>query len=263
MSPIPHKIAYVTATWNPVTGCPGPKISRGCDNCFAERMAKRLRGRCGYRADDPFRATMHEDRLNQPALRRRPTRYLVSDMGDLWHDDVLNPWRNRVFNAALASTRHRFLFLSKRFTNMGKYILDLLFLDTVPPPHIALGLTACTQDELNRALETLSRLSLMGWHTWLSLEPLLEPVDLYHATQETTAPDWVVLGGEKAQAPRDMEPDWARAIRDDCAVLEIPFFMKQMATKVGPGLTPPAIPGDLFIRQIPQTLRLPGEIDHA
>ena len=35
------KIEWATATWNPVTGC--TKISPGCQNCYAERMAKRLK----------------------------------------------------------------------------------------------------------------------------------------------------------------------------------------------------------------------------
>ncbi len=35
------KIEWTESTWNPVTGC--NKISEGCDNCYAERMAKRLK----------------------------------------------------------------------------------------------------------------------------------------------------------------------------------------------------------------------------
>lgn len=37
------KIEWTNETWNPVTGC--TKISEGCRNCYAERMAKRLAGR--------------------------------------------------------------------------------------------------------------------------------------------------------------------------------------------------------------------------
>ncbi|MFT4302483.1 MAG: DUF5131 family protein [Desulfovibrio sp.] len=43
------KIEWVPHVWNPITGCPGPKISEGCAHCYAERMAvTRLRGRMGY-----------------------------------------------------------------------------------------------------------------------------------------------------------------------------------------------------------------------
>ena len=59
------KIEWCTSTWNPVTGC--SRISEGCEHCYAERMAQRLKGRYGYPADDPFRVTFHPDRLTQPA----------------------------------------------------------------------------------------------------------------------------------------------------------------------------------------------------
>ena len=35
-------IEWTDTTWNPVTGC--TKITRGCDNCYAERLAERFRG---------------------------------------------------------------------------------------------------------------------------------------------------------------------------------------------------------------------------
>lgn len=57
-------IEWTDSTWNPVTGC--SKISPGCKNCYAERMAKRLAGRFGYPKDDPFRVALHHDRLEEP-----------------------------------------------------------------------------------------------------------------------------------------------------------------------------------------------------
>ena len=56
------KIEWTNKTWNPVTGC--TKISPGCTNCYAERMATRLAGRFGYPdAPHQFDVTFHEDRL--------------------------------------------------------------------------------------------------------------------------------------------------------------------------------------------------------
>jgi protein gp37 len=34
------KIEWTETTWNPITGC--TKISSGCQNCYAEKMAFRL-----------------------------------------------------------------------------------------------------------------------------------------------------------------------------------------------------------------------------
>ena len=39
--------------------------------------------------------------------------------------------------------------------------------------------------------------------------------------------DWVIVGGESGQGSRPMHPDWARLIRDDCAVAGTPFLFKQ------------------------------------
>lgn len=37
---MPTKIEWTDETWNPIIGC--SKISAGCRNCYAERMAYRL-----------------------------------------------------------------------------------------------------------------------------------------------------------------------------------------------------------------------------
>ena len=39
--------------------------------------------------------------------------------------------------------------------------------------------------------------------------------------------DWVICGGESGRYARPMHPDWARALRDQCAAAEVPFFFKQ------------------------------------
>jgi protein gp37 len=39
--------------------------------------------------------------------------------------------------------------------------------------------------------------------------------------------DWVVVGGESGPGARPMHPDWARALRDQCAGAEVPFLFKQ------------------------------------
>jgi protein gp37 len=61
------------ATWNPVTGC--DRISRGCDHCYALRLAGRLKvmGQPRYQTDgDPrasgpgFGVALHPEALGEP-----------------------------------------------------------------------------------------------------------------------------------------------------------------------------------------------------
>ena len=81
------KISWATDVWNPVTGC--TKISEGCKNCYAERMARRLAGRYGYpEAPRHFDVALHPGRLDQPLRWRKPRKIFVCSMGDLFHEDV-------------------------------------------------------------------------------------------------------------------------------------------------------------------------------
>jgi protein gp37 len=72
---------------------------------------------------------------------------------------------------------------------------------------------------------------------FLSCEPLLEMVQLEPlglckdwrdgTSDEVNGIDWVICGGESGPGARPMHPDWARSLRDECAVAGVPFFFKQ------------------------------------
>lgn len=75
--------------------------------------------------------------------------------------------------------------------------------------------------------------ALRGQEMWDSPEPLL--------SENTARLDWVIVGGESGPGARPMHPDWARAIRDQCAAAGVPFFFKQWGawapgTHVPPGV---------------------------
>ena len=63
-------IEWTQMTWNPVTGC--TKISAGCKNCYAERMAKRLQAIGVARYANAFKVTLQEDLLEAPLSWARP-----------------------------------------------------------------------------------------------------------------------------------------------------------------------------------------------
>lgn len=79
-------IEWTEETWNPVVGC--TKVSAGCANCYAEVMAHRLQamGTKGYAKG--FELTLLPERLEQPLRKKKPTRYFVNSMSDLYHEDV-------------------------------------------------------------------------------------------------------------------------------------------------------------------------------
>lgn len=107
-------------TWNPVTGC--TPVSDGCKNCFARRAAysPRLRGKFGYPADDPFRVTLHKDRLEQPLHWKKPRTIFVCSMGDLFHEDVPDKFIAKVLLVIALCPRHTFVVLTKRSERMAE-----------------------------------------------------------------------------------------------------------------------------------------------
>lgn len=113
------KIEWTDQTWNPVTGC--TKVSPGCRNCYAERMATRLGGRYGYPADEPFRVTMHPDRPDQPLRWRKPRHVFVVSMGDLFHADVPFDYIDAVFGVMATAYKHTFQVLTKRPERMREW----------------------------------------------------------------------------------------------------------------------------------------------
>ncbi len=62
---------------------------------------------------------------------------------------------------------------------------------------------------------------------FLSVEPLLEPVDLSHCLSHL---GWLIVGGESGSHARPMNLDWARQIVQQCQEHEFPIFVKQLGT---------------------------------
>ena len=226
-------------TWNPVTGCPGPKISPGCANCYAERtMNTRLRHlyddttgtsplkhvRGCMTNDAPFQSVwMHWDRLEQPSERKKPSRIFVCSMGDLFHPSVPDEWIDTVFEGMEVNPQHTFMLLTKRPERMEAFIRKYRAL-----PNIRYGITICNQDEADKRLIPFEY--LRNVYYYLSLEPLLGAVKLEprHGVGGCMGSPvrLVIVGGETGQNARPMHPDWVRGNRDACAEWGVPFCFK-------------------------------------
>ena len=105
-------IEWTEATWNPVTGC--TKISAGCKNCYAERLALRLRRWEIIATVEAFSVTLHEDVLDLPRTWKIARRIFVNSMSDLFHPDVPLWFIRRVFKTMEECPQHTFQILTKR-----------------------------------------------------------------------------------------------------------------------------------------------------
>lgn len=217
------RIEWTDETWNPVTGC--TKVSEGCDNCYAERMARRLAGRCGYDADSPFRVTLHENRLTEPAKWRKPRRVFVCSMGDLFHAGVWPGVQERIFQIMTMCHEHTFQVLTKRPEMMLGFARR--WGDGKDwPENIWLGVTAENQKRAHERIPLL--LETPAKVKFVSCEPLLGPVNLMDVAGLGLAGiSWVIAGCESGPRRRPAKKRWFQDLRDQCDG-RVPFFLKQM-----------------------------------
>jgi protein gp37 len=208
------KIEWTEQTWNPATGC--TKISEGCRNCYAEKMAHRLKamGLKGY--ENGFNLTLQPERLDEPQNRKKPTMYFVNSMSDIFHERIPEEYIRRVFDVIKACPQHTFQVLTKRADRMEQF-----FRSYVAPPNAWLGVTV---ENIKDGVPRIDFLRCIKAHVrFLSVEPLLEdlgPVDL-------SGIQWVIVGGESGPKARPMSPEWAENIQGRCDLYGVSFFFKQ------------------------------------
>jgi protein gp37 len=226
---LPTKIEWATETWNPVTGC--TPVSEACQNCYAKRMANRLRGRFGYPEDEPFRVTLHPEKLDEPLKWKKPRRVFVCSMGDLFHEDVPHSAIQKVLYRVRMAKWHTFLILTKRPERMRAFFMQYYVTGHIP--NLWLGVTAENQARADERIPIL--LQIPAAVRFVSVEPMMGPVDLSWCNYTL---DWVICGGETGPGARPMHPDWARSLRDQCQEAGTPFFFKSWGNYCAPSQMP-------------------------
>lgn len=272
-------IEWCDSTFNPWIGC--TKVGLGCDHCYAEADFDLRKHRAKWGPGNPrsrtspanwkkplqwnakpfyecgcgYRGTLDELTTNAVhgcglKFKRTRRRVFCASLADVFDNDVPVEWRADLF-ALIADTPHLdWLLLTKRIGNAMRMISTAIDRDYMPvwPWHnVWLGATICNQAEGDRDIPKL--LAVPAAVRWLSMEPLLGPVDLAKylpCAHRRDGPKhrpfgcehdlvfggchkvgWVVVGGESGANARPMHPEWARSLRDQCAVAGIPFLLKQ------------------------------------
>lgn len=206
-------IEWTEATWNPVTGC--SKISAGCKNCYAERLALRLQAMGVPRYRNGFRVTLHPDLIDLPKRWHRPRLILVNSMSDLFHERVPLEFIQRVFNTMRACPQHIFQILTKRSARLRQLAPKLPW-----PPNVWVGVTIEDASVLHRIADLRTVTAAVRF---LSCEPLLGPLD----DLPLDGIHWVIVGGESGPGARPMRNDWVHSILRQCRQAKVPFFFKQ------------------------------------
>ena len=194
------KIEWTDATWNPIIGC--SPVSKGCDNCYAARMASRLSG--DYESPGYYFDVIEKGRWNgetvrrepkfNPLTARKPRTIFVCSMGDLFHESVQDEWIDRVMAVIASAQNHRFMVLTKRPKRMLKYFDEMyrslddrccerairvlgadMSYPRPPLKNLALGVSVSSQEDAGRWVSILLR--TQAAYRFVSYEPALGPVD--------------------------------------------------------------------------------------
>ena len=233
-------ISWTDATFNPWIGC--AKVSPGCDHCYAEvstpsRTMQIVWGPTEARKRTsagnwnlPLRWNAAHAQFHKQHGRRR--RVFCASLADVFDNRADPQWREDLWALVRATPNLDWLMLTKRMGNVASML---------PSDwgngysNIWLGISVVNQVEADREIPKL--LAIPAKVRWLSMEPLLGPVtceglfanprnarDTTNALEEI---NWVVVGGESGAHARPMRAEWVETLRDQCAVVGVPFFFKQ------------------------------------
>ena len=218
-------IEWTDVTWNPTRGC--TRVSPGCENCYAERLAHR-QNYPGGAYEGLTRSTSRgpvwtgvvrlvDDQLEAPLRWRRPRRVFVNSMSDLFHEKLSDAQIEKIFSVMRDAPRHTYQILTKRTQRMAEW--SERYTDLIGP-HVWLGTSVEDQERVDERIPWLkkSRAEIR----FLSCEPLLGPLKM-----DLAGISWVIVGGESGPRARPMDEAWVRSIQNQCRRDSVAFFFKQ------------------------------------
>lgn len=259
------KIEWTDKTWNPVIGC--RRVSPGCQNCYAERMAARLacnpmtpqyEGLAEFTPGGPRwsgAAVAQPDKLSEPFGWKKGKRIFVNSMSDLFHEDLSFEFIAAVFGVMSKASQHTFQVLTKRPRRMLEFFE---WIRRQYEPTFGHPTGFCREKAADYGAPTRVKFGdwLPKWpleNVWLGVsaenrDMWAERVTLLHNVPAVVrfvsaepllgslgdigpelrhCVDWVIAGGESGPGARPINPDWVQSIHAQCGESGTPFFFKQ------------------------------------
>lgn len=280
------KIKWADHSWSPWRGC--TKVSPGCANCYAETLSKRnpaVLGRWGKGKPrvlaknwgDPVRWNKREGgkMVDASEFVSATKPRVFPSLCDWLDEEVPIEWLARFLKLIHDTPNLDWLLLTKRPENWrsrmeaamepaswpgrSKYIAE--WIGGTPPPNIWFGVSVEDQQRANERIPTL--LQIPAKIRWLSVEPLLGPVDLEmlndgswydkegankydalrgiaywlqhgsydHGLGGGPRLDWLVVGGESGRGARNCDVKWVESLLVQASTARVPVFVKQLGSR--------------------------------
>ena len=200
---------------------------------------------------DPTIVIRSKSNFKAPLQWKEPQLIFTCSWSD-WFIEEADLWRDEAWAIIKATPQHTYQILTKR----PERIKDHLPADWGSGyPNVWLGVSVENQQMADERIPELLRIHAVV--RFLSLEPLLGPVDVTQAKINYSAPtrydssgrgiewtdpgpafigvDWIILGGESGNEIgkyryRPAELQWFMDIIGQCAKANVPVFVKQLGT---------------------------------
>ena len=268
-------IEYLNYTLNLTHGC--TNISQGCLHCWAKTTSKRPAGMGvnGYSKGDSLKVVCCPEKLQEPFKIKKPSRIGVSFMGDLFHKEVPDDFRDKVFAMMALNPLHSFLLLTKRPQKAFKYLTSDRDFDsaanllydryirslseplfsmgeiTLPLGNVWIGTTVENQPAADNRLSVLAQIHVAV--KFISFEPMLSEIKV--GSFMLSQFQWAIIGAESGPGKRPCKIEWVRDLVRQCKDAGVPVFVKQLNIdgKIVKNIN--QFPDDLKIREYPGGLK--------
>lgn len=207
------KIEWTEKVWNPSIGC--DKVSAGCKFCYAEIFAKRLKAMGIEDYKDGFKFKILPHRLEEPTRIKKPTKFFVNSMSDLFHEEMPFEYLDMIFNVVRKTPQHIYQILTKRDKIMLEY-----FSNHKLPENVWLGVSI-ENATFKERIDSLRKIKAKI--RFISFEPLIGSVGKLNLS----GIHWVIVGGESGRRARPIKQNWIEEIFNQCKAQNVAFFFKQ------------------------------------